>query len=231
MAKNFVHFWPHITSKKGAKQRANWVMEPIKKHHKNAKSILELGVGIGQVLVGFPKKYDIHGLDCHKEYIAYCNKHRPRGKFYVASMHDFRINKKFDVIFSVYDSICFLESFIQWKQTFNTVHNHLDENGLFIFDSYTPKILKDFKNKGATVSSFSKGYIFDKAIIKGNTLTWDFKVFEKIGRGKFELNEYKFKEIIHPTQKIKKALSKKFTILDTKLMEEGRRILFICKKR
>ena len=230
MTKDFIHFWPSITSKKGARERADWVIKPINKYHKKSKKILELGVGIGQVLVNFPKKFDIYGLDYFKQYVDYCNKHIPRGKFFVSSMHNFKIKENFDVIFSVYDSICFLKNFDQWKQTFKTVHNHLNDEGLFIFDTYTPKILKDYKDKEASASKFSKGYIFDKALVKGNTLTWDFKVFEKIGKDKYQINEYKFKEIIHPVQKVKSALSQHFKILETKLMDEGRRILFICRK-
>ncbi len=157
MTKNFVNFWPSITSKKGAKERADTVLKPIKKHHPKAKKVLELGVGIGQVIVNFPRKYEIHGLDNVKEYVNYCKKHVPRGTFYTASMHNFKIKEKFDVIFSVFDSICFLKDFVEWKQTFKTVHEHLNDKGLFIFDAYTPKMLKDFKDKEATASTFPKG--------------------------------------------------------------------------
>ena len=43
-----------------------------------------------------------------------------RGKYFVVSMHDFKISTEFDVVFSVYDSINFLENFNQWKhQVYN----------------------------------------------------------------------------------------------------------------
>lgn len=231
MTKDFIYFWPVISNKEEARERADWVLRPINKYNKNAKKILELGVGIGQVLTNFPKKFDIYGLDCIKQYVDYCQKHIPRGKFFVSSMHNFKIDETFDVIFSVYDSICFLNNFNQWKQTFKTVKNHLHKDGLFIFDMYTPKILKDYKNKEASASKFSMGYIFDKPIVKNNKLIWDFKIFEKIGKDKYQINEYKFKETIYPVQKVKYALSQRFKILEIKLMDESRRILFVCKKR
>jgi len=49
-----------------------------------------------------------------------------------------RIEENFDVVFSVFDSINFLETFAQWKSTFKSVSEHLSQNGLFIFDMYTP---------------------------------------------------------------------------------------------
>ena len=223
MKKHFIHFWPLITSKKDAKKRAGWVLKPIDKYHKKARKVLELGVGIGQVIVNFPGKFDIYGLDYDKKYVDYCKRNIKRGKFFVSSMHNFKINEKFDVIFSVFDSINFLKNFNQWKQTFKSVHNHLDEKGLFIFDMYTPKILKDFKGKEAEISKHSFGETYSKPIIKDNTLTWDFRINK--------IHKYRFKETIFPVIKVKSALSQRFKILETRLMEDNRRILFICRKK
>lgn len=231
MTKSFVHFWELLEDKKGAKERANRVLEPIKKYNKKAKKVLELGVGIGAVLASFPKKFDIYGLDINEEYIDVCKRKIKRGKFFVSSMHNFKTDERFDVIFSVYDSINFLETFNQWKSTFKSVSDHLNGKGLFIFDMYTPKMLEEFEGKTATARKFSKGYYFDGAIVENNTLTWDFKVFEKIKGNTYQIHEYKFKEIIHQVPKVKSALSKEFEILETKSMEEDRKILFVCRKK
>ena len=126
MTKSFVHFWESLEDKKGAKERANRVLEPIKKYNKKAKKVLELGVGIGAVLASFPKKFAIYGLDINEEYIDVCKRKIKRGKFFVSSMHNFKTDERFDVIFSVYDSINFLETFNQWKSTFKSVSDHLN---------------------------------------------------------------------------------------------------------
>ena len=229
MTKSFVHFWE--TDKKEAKERAERVLKPVRKYNKKARKVLELGVGIGAVLNNFPKKFIIYGLDIEQEYIDVCKKEIKRGKFFVSSMHNFRINEKFDVIFSVFDSINFLENFDQWKSTFIAVSQHLNEGGLFIFDMYTPKTLQHFKGKEATASEFSKGYVIDGAIIKGNTLTWDFKIFEKVTEDMYQIHEYEWKETIYSVPKVESALSRLFKILESKQWEEGRRMLFVCRKK
>lgn len=231
MTKSFVNFWESIADERGAQERADYVLKPINKYNKYVKKVLELGVGIGAVLNNFPEKYDIYGLDIEKEYIDVCKKKVKRGKFFVSSMHNFKISEKFDVIFSVFDSINFLKTFAQWKSTFKAVVEHLNENGLFIFDMYTPKVLKDFKGKEATAGKFPQGYFYDRVMVKHDTLTWDYKVFEKINKDTYQIHEYKFKEIIHTVPKVKSALSKQFEILETKQWEEGRRILFVCRKK
>ncbi len=229
MTKSFLCFWE--SDKKAARERAERVLRPIRKYNEKAKKVLELGVGLGAVLDNFPKRFIIYGLDIEEDYIAICKKKIKRGKFLVSSMHNFDINERFDVIFSVFDSINSLEDFSQWESTFNAVSHHLNEDGLFIFDMYTPKTLQHFRGKEAKASKFSKGYEIEWAIVKGNTLTWDLKIFEKITEDTYQINEYLWKEAIYPVPKVKSALIKHFEILQTKQWEDDRRILFVCKKK
>lgn len=93
-----------------------------------------------------------------------------------------------------------------------------------------PKILRNASSL-STAKAFSKGYYFDKAIVKSNSLTWDVKIFERLSNGLYQLNEYKFPERIYLVAKMKSALSKHFDILETNLREEGRNILFVCRKK
>lgn len=229
MTKSFTYFWEG--DKKAARKRAERVLRPIRKYNEKAKKVLELGVGLGAVLDNFPKKIIIYGLDIEEEYIDVCKKKIKRGKFFVSSMHNFRINEKFDVIFSVFDSINFLEDFSQWESTFKAVSHHLYEGGLFIFNMYTPKTLQHFRGKEARASKISKGYEIEWGIVKGNTLIWDLKIFEKITEDTYQINEYLWKEVIYPVPKVKSALIKHFEILQTKQWEDDRRILFVCKKK
>jgi len=231
MTKSFVYFWESLEDKGEAKERAERVLKPIRKYNKKARKVLELGVGIGAVLAHFPKRFDIYGLDIEEEYIEICKNRIKDGKFLVSSMHNFRIDEKFDVVFSVFDSINFLENFGQWKSTFKAVSQHLNEDGLFIFDMYTPNALQHFRGKEATASKFSKGYVYDGAIIKGNTLTWDFKIFEKITEDMYQIHEYEWKETIYPVPKVESALFRLFEILESKRWEEGRRIVFACRRK
>ena len=237
-SKPFVYFWESLTSKEGARERARYVLKPINEYHKQAKKILEIGCGIGEVLVNLPLRYTIFGLDIERDYIEVCKRRMPRGKFFVSSMHNFKIDEKFDVIFSAYDAINFLKDFAQWKSTFKVVDEHLNRNGLFIFDVYTPKMLRDtlqwlekYNRSTSSVKEFPKGYYYDKEVVKGDTLTWDSRIFERLPNGLYQLNKYRFKERIYPVAKMKSALSEYFDVLEANLREEGRKILFVCRKK
>lgn len=236
MAKDFGDYWDDLADVQSARRRAKRVLELIRKYNPKAKSIMELGVGSGNVLKCFPKKYDLFGLDIDQKYVKLAQKKMPCANLIVSSMHNFKINKKFDVIFSIYDSINFLESFEQWKQTFKTVHKHLNEPGIFIFDMYTPQMLE----RGKNWSFFSKekfGYMWDKAEVKGNKLTWHFHIFEKQKGNNYKLNEYKFHEWMFSVKKIEKELRKYFKIIkkfenvDFCEFTINERILYVVKKK
>jgi len=227
----FTNFWELLSDKKAAKARAGYVLKPINKYHKKAEKVLELGVGIGQVMTHFRGKYKLYGLDLEKEYIDIVRKKIPEGTFIVSSMHNFKLDEKFDVIYSVHDSINFMKDFGQWNATFDSVDAHLNKDGLFIFDMYTPEVLKYFKGKPAVAEKFSFGYTHDKGIVNGNILTWEFKIFEKKGKDLYEEHTDLFSEYIFPVAKVKLALAKRFTTLETKPMDEGRRMLFVCRKK
>lgn len=236
MAKDFDDYWDDLADMQSARRRAKRILELIKIYNPKAKSILELGVGSGNVLKCFPKKYDLTGLDIDKKYIKLAQRKMPHAKFIVSSMHNFKTNKEFDVIFSIYDSINFLQNFRQWGQTFKTVYTHLNDSGIFIFDMYTPQMLERAK----TWSIFSKekfGYMWDKAEVKGNRLTWHFHIFEKRKGNEYTLNKYKFYEWMFPVKKIEQELKKHFKIIkkfrnvDFCELTVKERILYVVKKK
>ena len=228
------------TSNKRGRERAGYVLKPVNEYCKRARKILEIGCGPGEVLANLPKKYAIYGLDIERDYIEFCRKRIPHGRFFVSSMHNFKLDEKFDVIFSADDAVNFLKDFDQWKSTFKAVDEHLNNHGLFIFDVFTPKMLRDalrvqkyhfFLGSAYSVREYPGGCYFDRAIIQGNALTWDCRIFERLPNGLYQLNEYKFKERIYPVSKMKSALSERFDILEENLREEGRVILFVCRKK
>ncbi len=231
MKKHFVEFWEDITSLDKAKQRAEVIQQKINKYLKEAKSILELGMGIGVVLRNFPEKYCITGLDIEEEYVNYCSKKLPRGSYYHTSMHNFRLQEKFDVIFSVYDSINFLENFDQWVSTFKHTFNHLNEHGLFVFDMYTPKILEEKEILQPVFEEFSYGYTVDVGKIDGNLLEWELLVFEHKKENLYEKHIFNWFERIYSIEQVKKELLTFFEILEEEYFEDDKRIRFTCLKR
>ena len=52
----------------------------------------------------------------------------------LADMTNFDLQKTFDVVLCNYNSICHLLTWQDWQKFFEMAYNHLNENGIFIFD-------------------------------------------------------------------------------------------------
>jgi SAM-dependent methyltransferase len=130
-------------------------------------------------------------------------------------MHNFKIDAQFDVVFSVFDCINYLKNFRQWEQTFAAVHEHLKENGLFIFDMLTPNFIQDAKHTDPKFSKHSFGFVADDAgaLIEGNQITQEFRIFEKVKDETFRMHRYLIVERIFSLSRVERALKREFRII------------------
>jgi len=223
--------WEKDLDKKAARIRAERVLVQIKKYNSNAKKVLELGVGIGIVLVNFSKKYEVSGLDFQKEYVKIARKLIPRAKFYVQSMDKFKINKKWDVIYSVHGCLNEIKPYKKWELTFKNVGNHLNRGGLFIFDMHTLKHIEDKKKQIVKLEKTPSGYIYDDFVVKKNKVFWEITYFKKVKDKLYKLEKDNYFGEVYKIKKVKKSLLKYFKILDIIKIENQQRALFVCRKK
>ena len=222
--------WEKNLDRKAAKVRAERVLTQIKKYNPSAKKVLELGVGLGAVLVHF-KRFEVSGLDLQKEYTQIAKKLVPKGKFYVQSMDKLHINDKFDVIFSVHECINEVKPYKNWEEVFAKSKNHLNKNGLFIFDMRTFEYLKNKKKEIVKLEKTPTGFMYDNTIIEGNKLIWDTTIFEKLKNGNYKIDNDKYFEEVYDVEKIKKSLNKYFKVLETKYFDNKQKLIFTCIKK
>ena len=239
--KHFAEFYDAIAFKPGARRRARTVLFYIKRYRPSARTILELGTGNGNVLSSFPGKCELYGLDVEEKYIELTRQKVPRARLFVASMHNFKIDAEFDVVFSIFDCINYLKNFRQWEQTFATVHRHLKEDGLFIFDMLTANFIEDAKHMEPKFSQHSFGFAADDAaaIVKGNQVTQEFRIFEKIKGDMYRMHRYFIIERVFSPSRVEKALKRKFRIITRVPVEfssweaqkRASRLLYVTRKR
>lgn len=229
MKKDFSDFYDQISSEKGAKERSESVLKHVKKQGLKPKRILELGVGNGNVIKNMPKTAKTYGLDVNKKYLKLAKNKNPKMASIHSSMHNFKINQEFDLIYSVFDSINFLKNFNQWKQTFKTVKHYLSKDGLFIFDMYTPKMLGHQKKVSSSISEEKFGFLITTSKIQQNKLTWEFKIFEKQKRNNYKLWTEKFEERIYSEKQVETQLKKHFKILKKIISKDGLKALYVLK--
>lgn len=128
----------------------NYVVDLIKKYHPNSKSILELGSGTGKHAYLLAERgFSILGLERSADMVAIANqKHNEKVTFQIGDITNFQINQSFDVATSLFHVISYLTDNQNLISTFNHVKEHLNDDGLFIFDVwYSPAVYHQVPEK------------------------------------------------------------------------------------
>ena len=105
-------------------------------------SILELACGTGNMSLRFSgKKKDVVGIDISGEMLNIARQKAKRKekniKFVQSDIRNFSLERKFALVFSVFDSINYILSLEELDQVFSNVARTVKDNGVFIFDMNT----------------------------------------------------------------------------------------------
>ena len=134
--KLYSQYYDLLYANKDYLAEANYIDGLIKTYKPNSKSILELGSGTGKhAFLLANKGYQLLGLERSAEMVAIANyENNQNVNFKVADITDYNLNESFDVATSLFHVISYLTDNQSLIQTFKNVHQHLDKDGLFIFD-------------------------------------------------------------------------------------------------
>ncbi|UCD09949.1 MAG: class I SAM-dependent methyltransferase [Dehalococcoidales bacterium] len=207
----------------------------LQEYGHNPKSLLELACGTGIVLEHFVGKYEISGLDISAPLLERAKEKFPDVPFYEMNMASFQLNKRYDIILCMYDSINHLLEYQNWINTFQCVKNHMNSGSIFIFDMTTQEALDRLTQSPAQVLQVDDTYLIAN-ITKDNesVVNWNLKVFNKVKGNIYELKEDNIKEITFSQQKVHEGLQKLFGKIKVQAFQDvsdsiTNRLFFVCQ--
>ncbi len=107
-------------------------------------SVLDICCGTGDICGEMYKLgYDVMGLDGSSKMIEYARENAPKVEFIVDDAQYFEIDKQFDVITCLFDSVNHLVDDNVLINVFKNCNKHLKSNGYFIFDINSEQATKD----------------------------------------------------------------------------------------
>ncbi|MGL5149295.1 MAG: class I SAM-dependent DNA methyltransferase [Clostridium sp.] len=120
-------------------EMASFIIEKSRELNIKEENYLDLACGTGNVTVQVGKHFkDIYGVDLSEEMLreAYdkLREKRIKGKIICQDISELELNRSFDLITCVLDSSNYITDYNDLKSYFKCVHNHLNEDGLFVFD-------------------------------------------------------------------------------------------------
>ena len=135
----YSQYYDLLYSDKDYISEVNYVDELIKSHSKNVKTLLDMGCGTGKHAELFCEKgYKVHGIDLSEDMLKIANQRR-KGKedslsFSHSNIQELNLSDKFDVVVSLFHVMSYQNSNEQLIKAFEVAKNHLNNDGIFIFD-------------------------------------------------------------------------------------------------
>ena len=228
--KNFSAYFDTIMDFLDYNQWINFTKENIKPN----SSILDLACGSGIFLVNMNLYgYPTDGLDLSSQMIDLC-----KDKTYINHIHtnlykdnmvNFKLDKKYDNITCYFDSINHLNSLEEVKEMFDNVYNHLNDNGLFLFDVFSYDRFMDADNTDISEEFDDFKYRWQMSVRLPNTLHHKIEI-DGIDSFTEEYDEhyYDYNELIDTN---KFEVIKVVGDFKKKLSKNSERILVVLRKK
>ncbi|MGN7399722.1 class I SAM-dependent DNA methyltransferase [Cytobacillus praedii] len=138
----------------------------VSEFHVNGNKILDLACGTGELSIKFAEEgFEVTGVDLSEDMLMVAQgkaaDKEMNVQFYQQNMAELEGLGRFDVIGIFCDSLNYLQSEQEVLDTFSRVHEHLDDNGLFIFDVHSiHKIMQIFMNQTFALNDEEISYIW-----------------------------------------------------------------------
>ncbi len=127
-------YYDLIYKEKDYNAEAKYVHGLINRNGKNCKNILEFGSGTGKHANILAKLgYRIHGIELSKHMVSKA-KNVPGFTCQQGNIAKVKMNKTYDVVLSLFHVMSYQITNKKLKDVFLNAANHLNKNGLFIFD-------------------------------------------------------------------------------------------------
>jgi ubiquinone/menaquinone biosynthesis C-methylase UbiE len=180
---------------------ADYIDEIIMHHHPEARDLLELACGTGTMALSLEELgfFNITATDGAPEMIKTAKKKaadiNSEVDFRVIDFLNISLDKTFDVIFMVFDSVNYLHKTEEIEQLFRQVSTVLKPKGIFIFDFTTPRnsrqAIKVLNNNSRRVNDYTRFHRESSYNAKDRIHTNRFHIEKKDadGSGKREMIE------------------------------------------
>lgn len=202
-------------------------------------SILDIGCGTGEILKQLKADKKI-GIDNSETMIEIAKNGDFTSDYYVKDMTDFQLNEQFDLITATVDVLNYVEDFDTFKKVIKNVYNHLNDDGVFIFDIHSESKVNALI-EGEMFSDESDDFVYiwntfkDDELSLYHELTFFIKNDDDTYNRYFETHYQKtfpHKTVLHVLESFDFTLLKTFSDFDPdgEIREYSERTFYIAKK-
>jgi SAM-dependent methyltransferase len=163
----FAYLYDELMQEAPYEQWVKFIKEMLVKYDVGANSLLDLACGTGELSVRLAKEgFHVTGVDLSEDMLAVAqgkaDEQGVRIPFFQQDMANLEGQGLFDVVGIFCDSLNYLQTEAEVKATFSNVGEHLQQDGIFIFDVHSIyKINEVFINQTFSFNEENVSYIWN----------------------------------------------------------------------
>ena len=208
-----------------------YLNEIIQFYDRDPHKLIDLACGTGNMTLRFAreKSRECDGLDLSSDMLKVARKKAEdksiETDFIRADLREFKLDKKYDMAFSLFDSLNYILTFDDLTRVFSNVYNVLSDDGFFIFDMNTITRLMSIE-PGTAVFEGDDYTCFWEDVINREDQTWQVKL--KIYFDQDGVNSHKelHQETAYPRDRVIEGLRqtgfKQIDVYDAYTFETGK---------
>ncbi len=108
----------------------------VQERRPGARTLLDVGCGTGRHLEQFRGSYDVEGLDLDGNLLAVARERCPGVPLHEASMVDFHLDRRFDVVTCLFSAIGYVQTVADMRRAIATMAAHLEPGGLLVVEPW-----------------------------------------------------------------------------------------------
>ncbi|MBM7651707.1 class I SAM-dependent DNA methyltransferase [Neobacillus cucumis] len=163
----FAYLYDELMKDAPYDQWVSYVQNILVKYDVKLGKLLDLACGTGELSVRFAQQgFEVTGIDLSEDMLSVAQakavEKGVRIPFFQQNMANLEGQEQFDVIGIFCDSLNYLQREDEVKATFSNVHQHLQDNGVFIFDVHSLYKMNDiFLNQTFALNEEEVSYIWN----------------------------------------------------------------------
>ena len=133
--KKFVVYYDKIYEKLDHKKESEFIKWVVNKYGGSESNLLlDVACGTGRHANLLKNDFKIIGVDINEEMLEIAREKVPDVEFITGDMKKLNLRRKFGAVICMYSAINYNITFEELELTLNNFYDHLDNNGILIFD-------------------------------------------------------------------------------------------------
>ena len=121
---------------KDYEEEAAKVLRLVRRHNRNARTLLDVACGTGRHLEAFARTLECAGTDIDGEMLGIAAQRCPGATLVLADMTTLDLGRTFDVVTCLFSSIAYTRSLAELRTTVRRLTSHLADRGVLVVEPW-----------------------------------------------------------------------------------------------